>query len=91
MNENSALFIQQTDSLTMYQLNFLHAISDGVNAGLARTDIREQYQLGVYSNVARIKNALVEKELIEIEKGNIIRFADPVFAIWLDKNKRQLL
>lgn len=89
INENSALFIQQTDPLTLYQLNFLYAMLNGVNTGFAKAEIREQYQLGSYSNIARIKNALVEKELIDIGAGEIIRFADPVFAIWLSINKRQ--
>ena len=88
INENTALFIQQTEQLTPYQLNFLYAMLDGVNADFGKTEIREQYQLGTYSNIARIKGALIEKELIDTQAGNKVVFADPVFALWLRRNKR---
>ena len=88
INENTALFIQQTEQLTPYQLNFLYAMLDGVNADFGKTEIREQYQLGTYSNIARIKGALIEKELIDSQAGNKVVFADPVFALWLRRNKR---
>ncbi len=87
INENSSLFIQQTEHLTPYQLNFLNAMLNGVQSDFAKEGIREQYQLGSYSNIARIKTALIEKELIDTEKGKII-FADPVFSIWLKRNMR---
>lgn len=85
VNENSALFIQQTEQLTPYQLNFLYAILDGIHEDFAKEEIREQYHLGSYSNIVRLRNALIEKELIDTDKGKII-FADPVFAIWLQRN-----
>ena len=88
INENTALFIQQTEQLTPYQLNFLYAMLDGVNADFGKTEIREQYQLGTYSNIARIKGALIDKELIDSQAGNKVVFADPVFALWLRRNKR---
>jgi len=85
INENSALFIQQTETLTPYQLNFLYAMAEGINADFTKAPIREQYHLGSYNNVARIKEALIERELIDTEKGAIV-FADPVFAIWIKRS-----
>jgi len=85
INENSALFIQQTEHLTPYQLNFLNAMLNGVQSDFAKEGTREQYQLGSYSNIARVKTALIEKELIDTEKGKTI-FADPVFPLWLQRN-----
>ncbi len=88
INENSALFIQQTEHLTPYQLNFLYAMLDGITSDFAKEDIREQYQLGSYSNIARIKTALIEKELIDTNKGVTV-FADPVFVLWMRRNMNQ--
>ena len=87
INENSALFIQQTEQLTPYQLNFLYAMLDGVSSDFAKVDIREQYHLGAYSNITRLKTALIEKELIDVERGKVV-FSDPVFALWLKQNAR---
>jgi len=87
INENSSLFIQQTEHLTPYQLNFLNAMLNGVQSDFAKEDTREQYQLGSYSNIARIKTALIEKELIDTEMGKIV-FADPVFPIWLQRTMK---
>ena len=88
INENSSLFIQQTEHLTPYQLNFLYAMLNGIHSDFAKEETREQYQLGSYSNIARIKTALIEKELIDTEKGAIV-FADPVFPIWLQRNIKE--
>ena len=88
INENSALFIQQTEHLTPYQLNFLYAMLDGISSDFTKEDIREQYPLGSYSNIARIKTALLEKELIDTNKGAVI-FADPVFVLWMRRNMNQ--
>ena len=85
INENSALFIQQTEHLTPYQLNFLNAMLNGIQSDFAKEATRGQYQLGSYSNIARVKTALIEKELIDTEKGKIV-FADPVFPLWLQRN-----
>ena len=88
INENAALFIQQTEQLTPYQMNFLYAMLDGVDTDFGKAEIREQYQLGAYSNIARVKGALIEKELIDTQTKNKVLFADPVFALWLRKNMR---
>ena len=61
---------------------------DGITSDFAKEDIREQYQLGSYSNIARIKTALIEKELIDTYKGAVV-FADPVFVLWMRRNMNQ--
>ena len=87
INENSSLFIQQTEHLTPYQLNFLYAMIDGISGDFTKEEVREHYHLGSYSNIARIKSALTEKELIDLDSGKIV-FADPVFVIWLQRNMK---
>lgn len=82
--QNSSIFIEQTQSLTSYQLNFLRAILYGVNNGFNEKEVRESFDLGVPSNVDRLKKSLVDKELIEYtEKG--VEIGDPVLRLWLKR------
>ena len=84
ISQNSSIFIEQTQSLTSYQLNFLRAILYGVNNGFNEKEVRESFDLGVPSNVDRLKKALVDKELIEYtEKG--VEIGDPVLRLWLKR------
>lgn len=83
INENSALFIQQTEHLSPYQLNFIYAMLDGIEQDFTKAEIREQYNLGSYNNISRIKQALVDKELIDIGFKGKVSFLDPVFPLWL--------
>lgn len=80
--QNSNVFIEQTQSLTTYQMNFLRAVLDGVTSGFGEAHIREEYNLGSPSNITRLKNTMIEKELVELsEKG--ITLGDPVLKLWL--------
>ena len=84
ISQNSSIFIEQTQSLTSYQLNFLRAILCGINNGFNEKEVRESFNLGVPSNVARLKKTLVDKELIEYtEKG--VEIGDPVLRLWLKR------
>lgn len=84
VEQNAAIFTQQTESLTTYQMNFLRALIDDVTKDFGLESIRETYQLGSTSNIVRLKRSLQEKELIEItDKG--IFLADPVLKLWLKK------
>lgn len=84
VQQNEPLFVQQTETLTSYQLNFLRAVLRGVKSGFGATNIREEYQLGTTSNIVRLKQALLEKELIEIHLDGV-SIADPVLNMWLRK------
>ena len=81
------LFIQQTEGLTTYQLNFLRLLCSGVHSGFTTQNITETYPLGTKSNIERIKKALVDKELITIEKDGIY-LSDSVFDLWF---KREMM
>ena len=84
ISQNSSIFIEQTQSLTSYQLNFLRAILYGVYNGFNEKEVRETFNLGVPSNIARLKKSLVDKELIEYsEKG--VEIGDPVLRLWLKR------
>lgn len=84
LDENSSLFTTQTEHLTTYQLNFLRAIAAGIHSDFATTEVREEYNLGSYSNIARIKKALENLELIDIAPEGI-GFSDPILEEWFKR------
>ena len=86
IDQNSPLFEKQTESLTTYQMNFLRAVIDGVHSEFTTQNILQKYRLGSSANVSIVKRALIKKELIEIEKRQVI-IPDPVMKEWL---KREL-
>lgn len=65
-------------------MNFLRAIIDGVHSQFTTQEIIHKYQLGSSANVSIVKRALVKKELIEIEKRQVV-IPDPVMKLWLKK------
>ena len=81
------LFVQQTEGLTTYQLNFLRLLCSGVHSGFTALAVTETYPLGSKSNIDRIKKALIDKELITLEKDGIF-IADCVFELWF---KREMM
>lgn len=85
LNANEALFMQQIEPLSAYQLNFLRAISDGHDRGLGEREIREEYNLGSPSNITRLKSSLIKKDLIEMQAKNSLVITDPVFSIWIQR------
>lgn len=86
IDQNTPLFEKQTESLTTYQMNFLRAVVDGVHSEFTTQEILHKYQLSSSANVSIVKRALVKKELIEIEKRQVV-IPDPVMVVWL---KREL-
>ena len=79
---NSALYMQQIDGLTTYQMNFLRAVASGVHTDFTSQEILETHNLGTKSNVTRLVDVLRNKELIE-KRTDGIYIADPIFEIWL--------
>lgn len=76
------LFKQQISTLTSYQLNCLRAIVAGHHSDLGERAVRDGFDLGSPSNIPRLKNALLERDLIELD-GREVFISDPVFARWL--------
>ena len=87
LEQNSSLFIQQTEGLTTYQLNFIRLLCNGIHSGFNTQSVVELYSLGSKSNVDRIKKCLIDRELITIEKEGIF-LADCVFELWF---KREMM
>ena len=85
--QNTPLFEKLTENLSSYQMNFLRAIIDGVRKEFSAQEVVQKYKLGSSANVAIVKRALVKKELVEIEKREVI-ISDPLLKVWL---KQELL
>ena len=79
------LFIQQTEELSAYQMNFLRAIVNGVHTGFTQSTVLNTYRLGTAANVTRLKKALIEKDLITIPAPKHLDMSDPILALWLKR------
>ena len=87
LQQYNSLFVQQTDGLTTYQLNFIRHLCNGVHSGFTAQSIGETYPLGSKSNIDRIKKSLEDKELITIEKDGVY-LSDSVFELWFKREMR---
>ncbi|MBQ3361676.1 MAG: hypothetical protein IJG46_06050 [Prevotella sp.] len=78
---NEALFMQQIEPLTVYQMNMLRAIVSGIHSGYSETAVRRNFDLGSPSNIVRLREALKERDLVYSEL-KLLYITDPVFALW---------
>lgn len=79
----SMLFQTLTDNLSNKQVYLLKAIINEAKQ-LSSKNIIHKYKLGTSANVLKIKQALLQKEIIDIQSGKI-DFLDPLFKYWLKK------
>ena len=79
---NDILFMQMIEPLSEFQLNFLRAIASGIKKDFGLSEVRKEYNLGSYSNITRLKTALLERDLIEKQETEWV-ITDPIFAKWL--------
>ncbi|MEI6764885.1 MAG: AAA family ATPase [Bacteroidota bacterium] len=77
------LFQTITDELSNTQVNFLKALLLETIQFSSQKSLHE-FQLGTSANVLRIKQALANKEIIDIS-GSSITFLDPMYKYWLKK------
>ncbi len=81
LDQNDMLYQRETELLSDTQLNFMKALASGTVNGFSNKDIMQKYKLGSSANVSKIKKALVDKEIIEIQ-GKIANFLDPAYELW---------
>jgi len=84
LDQNNYLFQMQTDNLPNTQVAFLKALSDGVTS-FTSMETMKKYDLGSVSNIRRIRDALIQKEIIDIFPGKP-EFLDPLYKLWFLKN-----
>jgi len=89
LNQNSMLYHNYIEGLTALQLNFLHAIADGIHDRFSRKEVISKYKLGTSANISRLKKSLEQKELIDVSL-KMITFNDPIFRNWFKKSVSML-
>jgi AAA+ ATPase superfamily predicted ATPase len=81
ISTDEALYMQQIEPLTGYQMNLLRAIVSGIHSGFNEKKVRSQFDLGSPSNLPRLRTALVGRDLIYSEMKQLF-ITDPVFGLW---------
>ena len=81
ISTNEALYMQQIEPLSGYQMNLLRAIVSGIHSGFNEKKIRAQFDLGSPSNIVRLRDALIERDIIYSEARQLY-ITDPVFTLW---------
>lgn len=80
-NQLSLLFVGQIEAMATTQINFLKAVLNNETAFQSQ-DILKRYNLGTSANIAKIKTALMNKEIIDISVKKV-EILDPIFKLWL--------
>lgn len=78
---NERIFRWIIDGLSNAQLNYLHAMVDGV-LRFSSVESLQRYALHSSANVARVREALEKKEILTFDRHNMPSFIDPVFELW---------
>ena len=81
ISTNEALYMQQIEPLSGYQMNLLRAIVSGIHSGYNEKKVRSQFDLGRPSNMVRLRDALIERDIIYSEMRQLY-ITDPVFSLW---------
>ena len=81
ISTNEVLYMQQVEPLSRYQMNLLKAIVSGIHSGFNERGVRSQFDLGAPSNIVRLRQALIERDIIYSEM-NQLYITDPVFTLW---------
>ena len=80
------LFMEQTGSLTTYQMNMLRAIIDGQHTQWTSQEVLSKYGLGTKSNVAKMQKVLLKRDfIVATEQGLFL--SDPVMGLWMQHRK----
>ena len=78
------LFMEQTGSLTSYQMNLLRAIVDGQHTQWTSQKVLSKYNLGTKSNVAKMQKVMIERDfIVETEQGLFL--SDPIMGLWFKR------
>ena len=81
ISTNEMLYMQQVEPLSAYQMNLLRAIVSGIHSGYNEKRVRTAFDLGSPSNMVRLRDALIERDLIYSEMRQLY-VTDPVFSLW---------
>lgn len=82
------LFVEQTNGLSTYQLNYIRAVCHGFHNDFGSKEVTLMFNLGSRSNIVKLRTTLTEREIIDTDINNNVFMADPLFAIWF---KREMM
>ena len=85
LDQCTPLFMEQLNSLTTYQMNFLRAINDGQHDQWTSQEVMGKYNLGTKSNISKMQKLLLEKDFIE-RRDDGLYLSDPVLQLWLNQH-----
>lgn len=85
LDQNRLFYQRDLETMTVYQKNFLLAVANGINTGLTRREVLNEYRLESSANVQGIKKALIARDFIDVD-GDIVTFNDPFFKLWIRRN-----
>ncbi|MDR2358371.1 MAG: hypothetical protein LBD87_01040 [Prevotellaceae bacterium] len=83
LNYNDHFFRLLADDLSDSQINYLHAVIDGIDR-FSSAEVIAGYQLHSSANITRVRGALEKKEIITFIRNRPC-FINPVFEYWLRK------
>ncbi len=83
LNQYTILYQKEVDQLTNLQLNFLKGLCNGETIFTSGSFLKT-YNIGTSANIKRIKEALENKEIIDVA-GKAINLSDPLFEVWLKR------
>lgn len=89
LDQNRLFYQRDMETMTVYQKNFLLAVANGINTGLSRREVLDEYHLESSANVQGVKKALIARDFIDAD-GDVISFNDPFFKLWIKRNISQL-
>ena len=84
IDQNTILYIKETENLSDSQFNFLKALASDAKT-LSSKETIHKFQLGTSANVIKVKNTLLNREIIHVNSGKA-EFIDPVYELWFRKN-----
>jgi hypothetical protein len=82
IDQLSLLFANTTEGLNSRQLGLLNAIINGEDQ-LSSQKTLKKYRLGTSANVIKLKESLIQNDLID-DMGGKISFLDPMYKYWLE-------
>lgn len=64
LDQNHLFYQHDMETVTVYQKNFLIAVANGINSGLSRREVLNEYHLESSANVQGVKKALIARDFI---------------------------
>lgn len=81
MEQLNPFFVREIEYLTTNQIKYLKLLIENVGPENTFNNI-EKYGLNSSANIAVIKKALVEKQILR-KNQKVLEFIDPIFKVWL--------